>query len=647
MCGITGAVWTDPALALRPEVLERMTLALRHRGPDEAGSFERDFRLRAGHGSMPGIALGHRRLSIIDVAGGHQPLANEDGSIWVVFNGEIYNHRQLRQRLEGAGHRFRTRSDTEVLVHLYEDEGLGFVEHLNGMFALAIWDANAPRLVVARDRLGEKPLYYRHEPGRFLFASELKSLLQVPGLDRQLDPQSLDQYLTYGYVPHPRTIFRGFSKLPPAHLGVLADGAWSVQRYWNPDFDCEVDRPIADYEDELRELLTSAVGMRMESEVPLGAFLSGGVDSALVVGLMQRLGDRPVKTFSIGFGESQYDETADARATAERLGTDHHEFRVEPRSVDVLPRLVWYYDEPFADSSAIPTYWVSKLTRQHVTVALTGDGGDELFAGYERYRAVRLAARFDWLPRPLRTLSGSASVARLSARGRPRSLVRRAARFAHALGQTGGRRYFEWMSLFDESRRAALYSDAFLSSLPDADPFLFLAGAQARFAHRDSVSRAALVDLVTYLPCDLLTKVDIASMANSLECRVPFLDHRVVELAARMPIGYKLRGTSSKYILRRAFADLLPRDLVRRPKRGFAVPLADWFRGELADFARQALLDPRSLGRGYFRPEAVRQLLSEHQAGALDHGYRLWGLLFFELWQRQWLDAEPAVAPAI
>ena len=510
MCGITGGFWTDPTLALEPAVLERMVHSLRHRGPDEAGSFEREFKLRGPYGTMPGVALGHRRLSIIDVAGGQQPMANEDGTVWVVFNGEIYNHRQLRQRLEGSGHTFRTRSDTEVIVHLYEDEGIGLFAHLNGMFAIAIWDTNHRRLVVARDRLGEKPLYYRNESGRFLFASELKSLLQVSDVERRLDPQALDEYLTYGYVPHPRTIFRGFSKLPPAHFGVWTDGRFSVERYWSPDFDDEVDRPIADYQDELRELMTSAVRMRLESDVPLGAFLSGGIDSSLVVGLMQRLADRPVKTFSIGFADGDFDETSQARATAQRLGTEHREFRVEPWSVDVLPKLVWHYDEPFADSSAIPTYWVSKLTREHVTVALTGDGGDELFAGYERYRAVRLASRFDWLPRRVRAVAAGGPWRQLGGRGRPRSAVRRAARFADALRFDSLRRYFHWMSLFDEERRAALYSDDFLANLPDADPLGFLARAQARCAHRDVVTRAALSDLVTYLPCDLLTKVDIA-----------------------------------------------------------------------------------------------------------------------------------------
>jgi asparagine synthase (glutamine-hydrolysing) len=646
MCGITGAVWTDPSAALAPEVLARMTDVLRHRGPDDAGSYRGEFHLRPGYGAMPGVALGHRRLSIIDLAGGHQPLANEDESVWIVFNGEIYNHRELRKRLEGSGHRFRTHSDTETIVHLYEDEGLDFLAHLNGMFALAIWDAAKRRLVVARDRLGEKPLYYRLEPERLLFASELKSLLEVPGIPRQLDAQSLDEYLTYQYVPHPRTIFRGFSKLPPAHYGVYADGRWTTHCYWKTDFDREDARPLADYAEELRELLTSAVRLRLESDVPLGAFLSGGVDSALVVGLMQRSLAARVKTFSIGFGVSEFDETAAARETANRVGTEHYEFRVEPKCIDVLERLAWHYDEPFADSSAIPTYYVSQLTRQHVTVALTGDGGDELFGGYLRYRAVRLASRFDRLPGWVRAAAGNRALRGLARLGRQRSLVRRAGRFAEAIGMSPERRYLEWMSMFNEARRADLYSDQFVGELPNEDPYAFLAAAFARSRRRDSVTAASLTDVVTYLPCDLLTKVDIASMANSLECRAPFLDHRVVELAARMPIGCKFHRGRGKRILRHAFEDLLPRSLMRRPKMGFGVPLAQWFRHELGDYARQVLLDPVASGRGYFRPEAVRALLDEHRSGAFDHAYRLWGLLVFELWHRQWIDSRPALAPA-
>jgi asparagine synthase (glutamine-hydrolysing) len=642
MCGITGAVWSDPAAALAPDVLRRMTDVLRHRGPDDSGSYTSELRLPGAANATPGVALGHRRLAIIDLAGGHQPLANEDETVWIIFNGEIYNHRELRHRLEGSGHRFRTHADTEVVVHLYEDEGLEFLSHLNGMFALALWDAPRRRLVLARDRLGEKPLYYRLEPHRLLFASELKSLLEVPGIARQLDPQALDEYLTYQYVPHPRTILRGFCKLPPAHLGVYEHGRWSTHCYWKLDFDREENRPLGDYIEQLRELLSCAVRLRLESDVPLGAFLSGGVDSALITGLMQQTLGRPVKTFTIGFPIHDFDETAAARETAGRLGTQHHEFCVEPRCVDVLEKLVWHYDEPFADSSAIPTYYVARLTRQHVTVALSGDGGDELFAGYLRYRAVWLASWLDSLPIAVRSGAARRAARWLSGGRRQRSLARRVGRFAEALALDPRRRYFEWMSMFNEGRRADLYAEQFLRELPDADPFAFLAQAFGRSRRRDPVTAASLTDLVTYLPGDLMTKVDIASMANSLECRAPFLDHRVVELAAKMPLAYKFRGGRGKRILHQAFGELLPRSLLRRPKMGFGVPLEHWFRHELADYTRQVLLDPRTLGRGYFRPDAVRALVAQHLSGAFDHSYRLWGLLFFELWHRQWLDGQPA-----
>lgn len=658
MCGITGGVWTRPERALNAPTLQRMVAALRHRGPDDEGFFlagpatEGAAAMlprppvpataapgaRAGAAPAIGVALGHRRLAIIDVSGGRQPLANEDGSIWIVFNGEIYNYRSLRRRLEGTGHRFHTHSDTEVIVHLYEDHGLGFVEHLNGMFALALWDARQRQLVLARDRLGEKPLVYRVEPGRLLFASELKSLLEIPGVPRAMDPQALDAYLTYQYVPHPLSIFRGFAKLPPGHLAVYRDERLEVRPYWQPDFQREESRSLAEYAAELRELLTSAVQLRLESEVPLGAFLSGGTDSTIVVGLMQRLCSEPVRTFSIGFPVPEYDETRYARLAAERFKTDHCEFRVEPDAVQILPRLVWHYDEPFADSSAIPTWYVAELTRQHVTVALTGDGGDELFAGYPRYRAVWLGEKVDRLPRMVRRALSSRWWQRLPGAKRQKSVVRRLRRFSEALAQPPLRRYLEWIAIFRESQRAALYSEDFLGVLPDADPLEFLASAAARSSQRDPVSSICLTDLLTYLPGDLMTKVDIAAMAHGLETRPPLLDHRVVELAARMPLRHKFRWGQGKGVLRQAFADLLPGPIRRRSKMGFGVPLDHWFRGPLADLARQVLLDRRTLGRGLFRPEAVTALVESHVAGRADHSYRLWALLVLEMWQREWLD---------
>ncbi len=638
MCGITGGVWTDPSKALDAPTLARMIDALTHRGPDGRGEFPAGNRLQPGRGAAPGVALGHRRLAILDLPSGAQPMSNEDETVGVVFNGEIYNFKRLRQKLQEAGHRFRSQCDTEVLVHLYEDRGPAMLDELIGMFSFALWDARSARLLLARDRLGQKPLVYRHEPGRLVFASELKSLLAVPGLPRALDPQALDEYLTYQYVPYPRCIFQGYAKLPPGCYAVWEAGQLEVHRYWQPDFKLEAVRPFEQAAAELRALLTESVRLRLQSDVPLGAFLSGGLDSTIIVGLMRELGAAPLRTFSIGFPIPEYDETRYARLAAERFETEHEEFRVEPRAVDILPKLVWHYDEPFADSSAIPTWHVAELTRRHVTVALSGDGGDELFAGYARYRAVWLGAWFDRLPRAVRGALTAGVWQRLPASARQKSLRRRFKRFVESLGQPPDRRYLEWIAIFGRARRAELYTDEFVASLPGPDPVEFLQAAMARAAGRDPITAISLADLTTYLPCDLMTKVDIASMAHGLECRQPFLDHRVVELAAGMPIGHKFRRGCGKRLLLHAFADLLPEPIRRRRKMGFGVPLDYWFRNELRAMARDVLLDSRALGRGYFHPDSVRRLLDDHQQGRFDHAARLWSLLVLELWHRQWVD---------
>lgn len=635
MCGITGAIWTDPRLAIDQALLQRMTDVLRHRGPDDDGFYLSGCRLEPPDGTVPGVALGFRRLSIIDVAGGHQPMSNEDGTVWIVFNGEIYNFPELRHRLEGSGHRFATRSDTETIVHLYEDEGADCFRHLNGMFAIALWDARQRQLVLGRDRLGKKPLVYRHQPGRLSFASELKSLLEIPGTPRHVDPTALDEYLTYQYVPHPRTIFRGICKLPPGHCAVYREDQLRVRPYWEPDFNAQTPINEAEAVERLRDTLESSVVMRLQSEVPLGAFLSGGVDSSLIVALAQRNTSRPLKTFSIGFPIAEYDETRYARRVAEHLGTEHHEFQVTPDGVQVLPQLVWHYDEPFADSSAIPTWYVSQLTRRHVTVALSGDGGDELFAGYPRYKAVALAARCDRLW-PLRQVFGAGFWQRLPSSSRQKSTVRRFKRFCEVLRTPPHRRYLDWVGIFNEASRAALYRDEFLAALPDSDPAAFLQSALQRAGARDPVTAFSLADLVTYLPCDLMTKVDIASMAHALECRQPFLDYRLVELAASLPAAWKSRRGQGKRILRRAFGDLLPREIWTRRKMGFGVPLDHWFRDELRPLTHDVLLSESTRCYEYFRPDVIRRMVEDHEQGRFNHCYRLWTLLMFELWLQRW-----------
>ncbi len=634
MCGITGAIWTDPRRAIDGPTLRKMTEVLRHRGPDDDGAYTNDFRLRPPYEPMPGVALGFRRLSIIDLEGGHQPMSNEDESIWVVFNGEIYSFPALRRRLEGAGHTFRTNCDTETIVHLYEDEGLDFVQHLNGMFAIAIWDSNERRLVLARDRIGQKPLVYRHDAGRLLFASELKSLLQVPGVPRELDAGAIDEYLTYQYVPHPKTIFAGIRKLPPGHVAVYQDDKLAVRPYWQPDLNQEIQVKAGAAAERLAELLTSSVEMRMRSDVPLGAFLSGGVDSSLIVAIMQQRSEQPIKTFTIGFPIAEYDETSYARQVARHLGTEHEELQVTPDGVSILPKLVWNYDEPFADSSAIPTWYVSEMTRRHVTVALSGDGGDELFAGYPRYKAVWLASQVDRLG-PIRSFL-AAPAWQLLPGSRQKSLVRRFKRFSEFLGKTPQRRYLEWIAIFNESRRATIYRDDFVERLPDSDPFSFLGHAWSRARSRDVVTGASLADLTTYLPCDLMTKVDIASMAHSLEVRQPFLDYRVVEYAASLPLSLKFRRGRGKLLLRRAFGHLLPRAIWNRRKMGFGVPLDHWFRNELREITHDSLLGESARINNYFRREAVERLVNEHESRQFDHAYRLWSLLVLELWLREW-----------
>ncbi len=645
MCGICGAAWTDSGRAPTDAELGRMVERLHHRGPDDAGTY------RDTH-----AALGFRRLSILDLAGAHQPLANEDGTVWVAFNGEIYNYQALRHRLEARGHTLRSGGDTEVLVHLYEDEGPGLFSLLRGMFALAIWDSRRRTLVLGRDRLGQKPLVYRHAAGRISFASELKSLLTLPEADlpRQLDVRALDRYLTYGYVPHPDTILQGVHKLPPAHYAVWHEGTLRLERYWEPDWDAVVERPEADDIATLRSTLSEAVAEQMVSDVPLGAFLSGGVDSTIVVGLMQRAATRPVQTFSIGFDDPAFDESAYAALAAKHLGTEHHTFRIEPRAWETVPALARQFDEPFADSSALPTWHVARETRRAVTVALTGDGGDELFGGYDRYRAVALTDRLDHLPASLRGLLGGPLARALPTSARAKTRMRSVQRLLLGLGLPAGRRYLRWMTSFDESARTGLYSDALLDRLaasaaadPEgADPGSVLDRAWGVASGRDPVTRAMVSDLLTYLPGDLLHKVDMASMAHSLECRGPFLDHRVVELALALPLERKLRlrGGRSKVILKRAFADLLPPAIAGRPKMGFGVPLDRWFRGELQAELRAVLLDPVALGRGLFRPEVVERWIAEHADGRRDHAYRLWALLMLELWFREHFDPPAPVA---
>lgn len=634
MCGITGAVWRDDRDAVPPETLVRMTDAIAHRGPDDSQTWI-DASGNDAYGNRVGVGLGFRRLSIIDLEGARQPLSNEDGTVRLVFNGEIYNFQTLRRRLEGTGHSFRTHGDGESIVHLYEDLGTDCFAQLNGMFAIGIWDAKRHRAVLARDRIGQKPLYYAVTEGRLVFGSELKSLAAVPGVCDQVDPAAIDEFLTYQYIPHPGTIWKGVRKLPPGHFAVYENGKLTVQRYWDFDPRRQISISPRDAQDRLRELLTDSVRLRMQADVPLGSFLSGGIDSSLITAIAQSQSSDPVRTFSIGFPIADFDETAYAAQVAKHLGTQHQRFEVTPSGVDVIDKLVWHYDEPFGDSSAVPTWYLSELTRREVTVALSGDGGDELFAGYDRYRALWLSQRLQRMF-PVHAIPGIGLFQRLPDSNKRRSIVRRGKRFLEALGQPAARRYLNWLQIFPESLRASLYTDDFLQTLPDADPFDFLDSVWQRSDGRDVVTRASTSDILSYLPCDLCTKVDIASMAHGLEVRQPMLDHRVVELAASLPVEMKFRGRRGKLILQDTFGSMIPASIFTRQKMGFGIPIAAWFRSELKPMVHETLLADDAKIAPFFRRDAVAELVRSHETSEQNHGYRLWNLLILEKWLREW-----------
>ena len=632
MCGIAGLVDFDGPQA--PESLVRaMCTAMCHRGPDDEGVMAIPRQAGAGE---PRAILGNRRLSIIDVAGGHQPIGNEDGTIWVVQNGEIYNFQELRTRLESSGHKFATHSDTEILVHLYEEMGDQFVRELDGMFALALWDDRRKRLLLGRDRFGKKPLHYAESGGRISFGSEFQAILADPSIRRDIDYDALDEYLSFMSIPAPLTIYKQIRKLPPASILVRDAAGTHVSRYWSLEYLPKLEIDEAEAASELRRLLTEAVRKRLISEVPLGAFLSGGVDSSAVVAIMAGLiGDR-VKTFAIGFDDPRFNELPHARRVAEKYGCDHHEFQVRPKAIEVVTTLVKHYGEPYADSSAIPSFYLARLTRQHVTVALNGDGGDEAFGGYGWHLGSRLAERWQRVPSPLRAVAEQLASGLAPLSSHRRSPLARAARFMSAASRPRAARYRHWLSVFTDDLKAELYSS------PRPHHADALAAVFAAAPSLDAVDAMLRADIEWYLPTDLLVKMDIATMANSLEARSPFLDWQLTEFAARLPSTYKVKGNTSKYILKKAIADLVPAGNMHRPKQGFAVPVGPWFRGELKDFLADHVLGSRFAERGLFKPAAVRRLFEAHQRGAGDYAHQLWTLLMLELWFREFIDHAPA-----
>lgn len=623
MCGISGILNLD-GRSVDSALLRRMNDTLEHRGPDGSGLFVEG-----------AIGLGHRRLSIIDLHTGDQPMATPEGDVQVVFNGEIYNFLQLKAELEQRGHVFRTRSDTETLLHGYREWGEHFVEHLRGMFAIALWDKRRRKLLLVRDRLGKKPLYYHFDGRRLVFGSEMKALLADASIPRDLDLQALDAYLSFGYVPSPLSIFQGIRKLPPAHLAVCEGQRLEIRPYWDLDMTHSgeaIDEARA--VEELREVFDEAVRLRMISDVPLGAFLSGGVDSSAVVAAMAGMTDQPVRTAAIGFAEKRFNELEYARVVARRYHTDHSEFVVEPDALGILDQLVWHFDEPFADSSAIPTWYVSQMARRKVTVALSGDGGDETFAGYvQRYAMNRFEnawrcrlpsvlrrgvlgplakayPRVDCLPRPLRLKS-----------------------FLTNLSLPVEQAYFRDMSFyFKPEAKARLLRPEVRAAMQRAETVL--GGHFARNGNPDVTSRVQYVDIKTYLPEDILVKVDRMSMAHSLEVRAPILDHKVMEYAARLPSQLKLRGHEGKYIFKKMNEARLPEEILYRKKQGFCVPLAAWLRGGLKDKAQEALFGREADLGEFFDMNYVQGLWKSHQGGREDNATPLWGLVMLGLWRK-------------
>jgi asparagine synthase (glutamine-hydrolysing) len=625
VCGICGLY--SPSGQPPAQLVDGMRARIRHRGPDQ-GSTD----------AFGPCMLGHQRLEVLDPELGYQPVANETGDVVAVFNGELYNFPALREELAARGHDVRGRGDTPVIPHLYEEYGLGFVERLEGMFAIALWDAPRQRLVLARDRLGKKPLVWTRLPdGTFAFASELKALLGLPGLRRDPDLAALDAYLALQYVPGTGTGLRGVQRVAPGSLLVVEGDAQTSERYWEPHVEHP---PLSDEEwlGRVREEVTEAVRKRLVADVPLGALLSGGIDSAVVVALMAQLSSEPVRTFTVGFTDDRYDERTFARAVAERWSTRHDEIVLEPDAAATLPRLAAAFDEPLGDEAALPLFLICEAARREVTVALVGDGGDESFAGYERYAAMGLAER---VPAPAAAAGARLLRALPAGRRERRSPAFRAARFLDAAATPRAERYGRLMQVFTLRERAELWTDEAKAEIGPLTSPGFLLGRQPA----PGIAGLQLLDLATYLPGDLLPKSDIASMAHSLELRSPLLDHRVVELGLALPETLKQHGREGKVAFRRAFAEELPPLVAQRGKSGFGVPLAHWFRGELAPLARELLLDERARARTWFRAPAVARLLDEHVAGRADHGHRLWTLVMLELWQRAHVDAD-APAPA-
>jgi asparagine synthase (glutamine-hydrolysing) len=626
MCGICGVYNFDQQPAGK-DLVQAMCSKLAHRGPDEQGLYVHN-----------NVGLGHTRLSIIDLKSGQQPIHNEAKTIWLTVNGEIYNFRHLRNELEKQGHVFYTQTDSEVIVHLYEQYQEDAVKYLRGMFCFAIWDKTKKKLIIGRDRMGQKPLVYWHDQKKLVFASELQALLEAPWIKPEIDLDALNLYLSFLYVPAPKTMFKNVKKLLPGHYLVVQNDKVRVNKYWELNPKINPKQSFREYKQGILDRFDEAVKMRLVSDVPLGVFLSGGIDSSAIVAQMSRHLTN-IKTFSVGFENKRYNELEFARIIAKKFSTDHHQLIIQPKAIEIMPKLISRYGEPYADYSCIPTYYLSEFAARHVKVALCGDGGDECFSGYYRYTAAAIAEIFDFLPGFLSRFISRSAVRFIPAGDDIRSTCWQAKRFFQSLNYSPVKRYLNWISCFSSMEKQQLFNkDIFAMIRPEAD-FDYLNSYYRTTATGDFADKTRQVDMDTYLPNDLLVKTDIASMANSLEARAPFLDHEFIEYVSQIPHDLKLHNFKNKYIFKKAYQGILPNTIINRKKQGFGIPIGQWFRNELKDYAYSVLLDKNAFSIKFFEPGYLRYILESHIEGKTDNGYKLWTLLMFELWAKEFIES--------
>lgn len=620
MCGICGFNWSEKKL------IEEMAAIISHRGPDQSGSFVDN-----------GVSLGHRRLSIIDLSDkGIQPMHNEDESIFIVYNGEIYNFKDLKGTLEKNGHSFQSDTDTEVIIHAYEEWGIDCVKRLRGMFAFAIWDSNEKQFFLARDRLGIKPLYYYYESGKFIFSSEIKSILMDKTIIKEIDPEAMYYFLGYEYVPAPRTMFRDIRKLLPGHTLLFKDGKTTINKYWNLVFSNTI-HDEKYFSEKIYDLLKESVRLRLMSDVPLGAFLSGGIDSSSIVGLMSQLVDEPIKTFSIGYEDESFSEFEYARQVSELFGTDHKEILVNPQSIEIFEKAVWHLDEPMSELSAIPVYLLCQKAKKDVTVCLSGEGGDELFVGYDRFVASRSDAYYRIIPEIIRKNGISSIVNKIPPQSQKKGAVNIVKRFIEGSDLPLEGRHMRWQYFSNQKEENELYSGSFKEKTSHIKPFEIVDKYYQSCSLDDRLAKEIYSEINTYLVDNVLMKVDKMSMANALEVRVPYLDHHFVELCATIPSNLKLNGFTTKYILKKTMSRLLPKNIIYRKKQGFSIPIKNWLRNELKEYMEDLLINSDVIKEN-FDSYYLKKLMEQHIRGSHNHSHRLWALMNIELWHRKFFN---------